>query len=214
MDKYNTAIGIKRNNRVSILLSGIKGEFVRKILHFLVAIVPFIANVDKTMTILLVATGIIFYTIMEKLRQEGVYVLLISDITVFTSRDRDKGKFVLGPVTLGLGAMLALALYPEPASRIAIYALAFGDGFASLFGKLIGGIKIPFTKGKTLIGSLACFVAVGLITYRILNNPLYALATALVATLLEALPTEDLDNIILPVGTGLFISLLLGLPPA
>jgi phytol kinase len=211
MDKYNSALTIKRTARLSILFNGLKGELIRKILHFLVAIVPFIANIDKNLTLLLLATGVIFYTVMEKLRQEGVYVLVISDLTVFASRERDKGKFVLGPVTLGLGAMLALALYPEPASRIAIYALAFGDGFASLCGKLIGGIKLPLTKGKTLAGSLACFISVGLITYRILGNPAFAFATAAVAAILEALPTEDLDNILLPVGTGLFVSLLLNI---
>ncbi len=213
MNRLNSTITIKTEGRLADLLNGIRGELVRKLLHFLVAIVPFMAYIDKTLTMLLLGTGIIFYTVMEKLRQEGVYVLVISDVTVFTSRERDKGKFVLGPVTLGLGAMLALALYPEPASRIAIYALAFGDGFASLAGKLIGGVKLPFSKGKTLAGSLACFLSVGLIAFRILGNPLYALLVGAAAAFLEALPTEDLDNIVLPVGTGLFVSVLLGLFP-
>jgi phytol kinase len=202
-----------RSSRILLAILGIRGELVRKLLHFLVALVPLMANVDKGFTLLLLGTGVIFYIIVEKLRQEGVYVLVISDLTVFASRERDKGRFVLGPVTLGLGAMLALALYPEPASRIAIYALAFGDGFASLAGKLFRGIKIPFTKGKTLAGTSACFIAVFIITFRILGNPVYALLTAAVAAFLEALPTEDLDNILLPAGTGLFVSLLLGLLP-
>ncbi len=213
MERLNSTLTIKTESRLAALINGIKGELVRKLIHFLVAVVPFIAVVDKTFTMLLLGTGIIFYTVMEKLRQEGVYVLIVSDLTIFASRDRDRGGFVLGPVTLGLGAMLALALYPEPASRIAIYALAFGDGFAGLCGKLIGGIKLPFTRGKTLAGSAACFLAVGLITFRILGNPWYALATASVAALLEALPTDDLDNIILPIGTGLFVSVLLGIIP-
>ncbi|MBN2353626.1 MAG: phosphatidate cytidylyltransferase [Spirochaetales bacterium] len=204
---------IKTEGRLAELLTGIKGELVRKLLHFLVAIVPFMAMIDKTLTMLLLGTGILFYTVMEKLRQEGVYVLIISDVTVFTSREKEKGKFVLGPVTLALGAMLALALYPEPASRIAIYALAFGDGFASLAGKLIGGVTLPLTRGKTLAGTLACFLTVGLIAFRILGNPLYALLIGVVAAFLEALPTEDLDNILLPMGTGLFVSVLLGLFP-
>jgi phytol kinase len=204
---------IKNPRRFLLAIQGIRSEIVRKLLHFLVALVPIMANVDKGFTLLILGTGIIFYIIVEKLRQEGVYVLVISDLTIFASRDKDKGKFVLGPVTLGLGAMLALALYPEPASRIAIYALAFGDGFASLAGKLIGGIKLPFTRGKTLAGTLACFVAVWIIAFRILGNPVYALCIAGVAAFLEALPTEDLDNILLPAGTGLFVSLLLGLSP-
>ncbi len=205
MSQFSNDITIKNSQRLLLAIRGIRGEFVRKLLHFLVALVPIMANVDKNFTLLLLGTGIIFYIVVEKLRQEGVYVLVISDLTIFASRDRDKGKFVLGPVTLGLGAMLALALYPEPASRIAIYALAFGDGFARF--------KLPFTRGKTLAGTLACFTAVWIITFRILGNPVYALLTALVAAFLEALPTEDLDNILLPAGTGLFVALLLGLLP-
>src|SRR4030042_212315 len=145
MNQISNDATIKSTQRFLLAIRGIRGVFVRKLLHFLVALVPIMANVDKNFTLLLLGTGIIFYIVVEKLRQEGVYVLVISDLTIFASRDRDKGKFVLGPVTLGLGAMLALALYPEPASRIAIYALAFGDGFASLSGKLIGGVKLPFT---------------------------------------------------------------------
>jgi dolichol kinase len=213
MDRYSTTATIKGISRAAIAFNGIKGEIVRKLLHFLVALVPFLASFDKSMTLMLLATGVIFYTVMEKLRQEGVYVLVISDLTVFASRERDKGGFVLGPVTLGMGAMLALSLYPEPVSLIAIYALAFGDGFASLVGKFIGGVKLPFTKGKTLSGSIACFIAVGIISYRLLGNPLQAVAIAFVAALLEALPTNDFDNILLPVGVGFFVTILLGIFP-
>ena len=213
MERYGTAATVKGIRRLSIILSGLRGEIVRKLLHFMVAIVPVLATVDKNFTLLLLATGVIFYTIMEKLRQEGIYVLMISDLTAFASRARDKGRFVMGPVTLGLGAMLALSLYPEPASRIAIYALAFGDGFASLIGKLIGGVRLPFTKGKTLAGSVACFAAVAVISYRILGNPVHALVIALSAAVLEALPTEDFDNMLLPVGTGFVVMLLMGTIP-
>lgn len=210
MDQYSTITAVKGIKKISQIIIGIRGEIVRKLLHFMVALVPLMANVDKNLTLLLLGTGIIFYTIMEKLRQEGVYVLLISDVTAFASRERDKGNFVLGPVTLGMGAMLALCLYPEPVSRIAIYALAFGDGLSSLIGKLIGGIKLPFTRGKTLAGSLACFAAVAVICYRILENPWEALLIGFVAAVLEALPTDDFDNILLPVGTGFFATLLIG----
>jgi hypothetical protein len=63
--------------------------------------------------------------------------------------------------------MLSLLLYPEPAAAIAIYALAFGDGISSVVGKLIGKIRIPFSGGKTLAGSTACFLAVLASTYAV-----------------------------------------------
>jgi len=190
---------------------GLRGEIIRKLIHFVVAVIPLVAAYSKVLAFSLLATGTIGYVIAENLRLSGMKVLLISNITVLSSRERDRGRFVMGPVTLAIGAMIALLLYPEPASRIAIYALAFGDGFASLVGKLIGGVRIPYTKGKTLAGSLACFFVVAIISFRILQNPAKALTVAAVATLLEVLPTDDLDNILIPVGTGFATVILLGM---
>ena len=116
---------------------------------------------------------------------------------------------MLGPVTLGIGAMLALLLYPKTASTIAIFALAFGDSAAALIGKSVGGIRIPLTRGKTLAGSFACFAVVLAVTYRFTGNFSVSLVIALSASIFEALPATDMDNIILPVGTGFVASQLL-----
>jgi dolichol kinase len=45
--------------------------------------------------------------------------------------------------------MLSLLLYPDPAASIAIYALAFGDGLASLVGKLVGRIRPASLWGRS-----------------------------------------------------------------
>ena len=103
----------------------------------------------------LLAFGTVFYVFAEKARLAGRTILIISDLTIIASRERDRGRFVLGPVTLGVGALLALLLYPSTAAALAIYALAFGDGLASLAGKLLPSPRIPLTRGKTLAGSLA-----------------------------------------------------------
>jgi dolichol kinase len=102
-----------------------------------------------------------------------------------------------------MGAMMAMVLYPEPAAAIAIYALAFGDGLSSLVGRAFGTFRLPFTGGKSLEGSLTCFVAVASSTYAISGNAGGSVAVASIATLVEALPTKDLDNILLPSVTGL-----------
>jgi phytol kinase len=208
MEKFIQAVAARGKDVTAV--RQIKGELVRKLLHFLIALVPLLAAFNKNFTLMLLTAGTIAYIFAEKLRLEGVEIFFISNITIVASRERDKSGFVLGPVTLALGAMMALLIYPEPAARIAIYALAFGDGFSSLMGKIIQGIKIPFTRGKTVAGSLACFVSVFLITWRILGSFWKALCIALVATVLEAMPTADFDNIIIPLGTGLFTSIVIG----
>jgi phytol kinase len=189
--------------------SEIETEFLRKSIHLLIAAVPMLAIINIAFTISLLGAGTIIYTYAERRRAAGYRVAFISIITTAAARERDEGKFVLGPVTLAIGAMIALLLYPEPAAFIAIYALAFGDGLSSIVGKLFGSTRIPLTGGKTLAGSAACFLAVFFVSYRFTSKTIPSLAVAAAATLLEALPTKDLDNIILPVGTGFVASQLL-----
>ncbi|KGE71961.1 phosphatidate cytidylyltransferase [Spirochaeta lutea] len=186
-------------------------EVVRKSIHLLIGFVPMVATlIGVPPTLLLLGAGIILYTSAEYLRYTGTRVPLISRITELASRDRDKNHFVLGPVTLGLGAMLALMLYPEPAASIAIYALAFGDGMASLFGKAFGRIKLPLTGGKSLEGSLGCFLAVFIPTYLLVEPQVsLAIVIAAFAAFIEALPTRDFDNIVMPTVTGAFALLVL-----
>ncbi len=177
-------------------------EIIRKSIHLLIAFVPFFASVDIVFTMTLLGGGIIFYSISEMLRYEGKQVLIISYLTAIAARKRDRGKFILGPVTLGLGAMLALLFYPEPAASLAIYALAFGDGFSSVFGKMWGKRVIPLTGGKTYVGSITCFLTVFIVSFRIIQNIPIAFSLALITMLLEAVPTGDMDNILIPAGTG------------
>ena len=184
-------------------------ELIRKSLHLLISIVPLLAVMNKELTMLLLASGTLFYAYAEQLRLLGSPVFIISSLTVSASRYRDRGRFVLGPVTLGIGAMLALLLYPAPAAAIAIYALAFGDSAASLMGKLIGGLRIPFTAGKTAAGSLSCFLAVLWVTFRVTGSAEISFIIAITATLLEVLPSGDLDNLLLPVGTGMVATYIL-----
>ena len=184
-----------------------RGECVRKSLHMLIALVPGIATVaGVTPTLGLLGFGVLVYTSAEYVRLQGHSVLVISSLTVLASRPRDRGHFVAGPVTLGIGAMLALLLYPAPPAFLAIYALAFGDGFASLVGRSVGRIRIA--NGTTLEGSLACLAAVFGSAMAVTGSLADSLTVALTATFLEALPSDDLDNIILPMGVGLVATLL------
>ena len=138
----------------------IRIELLRKSIHLLIAFVPGIAQLSQGLAVGLLAGGILVYSSCERLRTIGVQVPVISKVTALAARRRDGDLFVKGPVTLGLGALLCLLLFPAPIAAIAIYALAFGDGLSSLVGKTFGIIKLPFTGGKSLEGSLTCLMAV------------------------------------------------------
>ncbi len=200
-----TGYSILRGRRLS---EEIRIELLRKGIHLLIAFVPGLAAIDLRFTVFLLVGGILAYTAFESLRRAGLPVPLISRVTALAARKRDAGKFVLGPITLGLGALLALLLYPNPAASIAIYALAFGDGLSSLVGKSLGSVRLPFTGGKSLEGSITCLIAVYLSAYMLTGDALRSLLVALTATLVEAVPTKDLDNIILPAITGAVVVLV------
>ncbi len=198
-------LGIRNNGRVIIgssMISELRIELIRKAIHLFIAFVPFFASLSLSTTFFLLAGGIILYAWAELLRFSGRRVPVITRITEYAARERDGGKIILGPVTLALGAMAALFFYPEPAASLAIYALAFGDSISSIIGKLFGSVKIPFTRGKSFAGSTACFITVFFISFYLTSNMKGALFIAAAATILEAMPFRDLDNIIVPLGTG------------
>ncbi len=186
----------------------VKTEIVRKSLHFLIALGPSLASFNLVFTMILLSLGTTFSAVAEALRLSGKEIFIVSKLTKSAARTRDAGRFVLGPVTLGLGALLALTFYPNPAAAVAIYALAFGDGFASLIGKVFGTVRIPFTGGKSLEGSLACFLAVFIATYLCTSSLSGSFLIAVAATIIEAAPLKDFDNIALPCIIG-YLSVIL-----
>ncbi len=195
--------------RIRTVSRDLQTELIRKSIHLSIALVPSVVQLIGTQaTLVLLSIGTVLYTYAEVQRHSGIQVPVISRITEMASRRRDMNRFVLGPVTLGIGAMLALLLYPDPAASIAIYALAFGDGLASLVGRFLGRVTVPATGGKTVEGSLACAGAVAISTYAVYPVPAVVATAAITATLLEVLPTGDADNLILPVGVGVAVSLL------
>lgn len=188
---------------------GMEKEIVRKSIHLLIASIPLMASINISITIGLLTAGTIIYSYSETLRCSGSPVFIISNITMIAARERDRNRFVLGPVTLGLGALLTLLLYPNPAATIGIYALAFGDGLSSIFGKLFGKHTMPLFKSKTYAGSLTCLIAVFLTSYAVCGNPVKSLIIALGATFIEALPLKDFDNLLIPVGSAALAQLIL-----
>ncbi|MDR0539645.1 MAG: phosphatidate cytidylyltransferase [Spirochaetaceae bacterium] len=179
---------------------------VRKGIHLFVALIPSFALINKTFTLILLVCGICLYTICEILTLKGVKVPLFYRIIGLANRERDKGKFALGPVTLGAGAALSILLFAPEAAFVAIYALAFGDGFASLAGRIMGRTRPAFLMGKSVEGSLACFLTVYLSALHVSHNWLFSLTVTVTATVVEALPLKDWDNIIIPLSAGYIAS--------
>jgi dolichol kinase len=193
------------------MLREIRTEIVRKAIHLLIALSVPLSALDRSAALALLLAGTLLYTVFETLRFKGVKIPLVSSLTAIAMRNRDQGHFVLGPVTLGAGALLSLLLFPPAAAAAAVYALAFGDGLSSLAGKLWGRIRPFWLFGKSVEGSCVCFAAVLTSSYIAVGNTQAAFIGALAAVLTEALPLKDYDNLAIPLATGLAISLALPL---
>ena len=189
----------------------VRTELIRKSIHMLIALVPLLAALAGRGTALaLLSGGVVVYTYAEILRVQGSRIPFITFLTTAAARREDfHGKIIVGPITLGIGAMVSLLMYPHTASVIAIYALAFGDSVSSIIGRAVGRIHIGLWQYKTLEGSLACFLAVLFVSFRLTGSLSGACFIAATATILEALPVRDLDNIIMPMGSGLAACLVL-----
>lgn len=197
--------GIVARQRINSILK----ELFRKAIHICSSFVPFFLKLAYVPTLILLVVAVSCYSICEILRLKGFNIPIISKVTEIASRKRDENKFVLGPVTLVLGIIIAALLLPIEYAQVGIFALAFGDGLASLVGRLFGKITIPGSRGKTVAGSLACFIAVFISTYVVCGNCLISLIIGTAAMLIEVLPLADFDNILIPIIIGTIYSFII-----
>jgi len=183
-------------------LNSILKELFRKSIHICSSLVPLFLGLAYWPVIILLVLAAAGYSVCEILRLKGYTIPLISKITEIAARKRDENKFVLGPVTLVIGILIAALVLPLDCAKVGIFALSFGDGLASLVGKLIGKVTIPGAKGKTVAGSLACFTAVYISTFCCCKNCFVSLIIAVCAMLIEVMPLADFDNVLIPVSIG------------
>ena len=204
-NQRNPLHGIVERQRLNAIIK----ELFRKSIHICSSLVPFFLALSYWPVIGLLVFALVFYTVSELLRSKGINIPLISKVTEIAARKRDENRFVLGPVTLVCGILIAALLLPLDCARVGIFALAFGDGLASLMGKLIGKITIPGAHGKTAAGSLTCFFAVFLSTFCCCGNCLLSLSVALCAMFIEILPLSDFDNVIIPPVIGVLYFIMI-----
>ena len=215
-------IRVKADRVVSSKLSGIlpiidgkprkrsfptTNDFVREDIHASGFFMPVIAGL---IGVPVVASIIIFiaivYTASELSRLEGRELPLVSAITRHAASPSELYGFAAAPLYFAFGIVATLLLFPTLAGGAAIAMFCFGDSAASLFGGLIS-TSLPFNKGKTWEGSLAGFFF-AFLAGLFFVSPVLALVGAAVAMTIEVLPLPLNDNVLVPVITGVALTLL------
>jgi len=135
------------------------------------------------------------------------------------SRTGDRREILRGPLFYGI-MFIAMTLIYWKDSFIGIPALMImcgGDGIADIVGRRVASPKLPWSREKSVAGSLSVFAGGWLLTLLIfaiyvwvgefpspLNRFLFPVTwIALGAMFVESLPFKDVDNITLTIASAL-----------
>jgi phytol kinase len=127
------------------------------------------------------------------------------------SRSGDRREILRGPLFYGIIFVVMTLIYwkTSPIGMTAVMLMCGGDGLADIIGRGIKSPKLPWSRDKSVAGSLGMFIGGWILTAFILalfvarsvfTGPftVYLLPItiiAAVATLVESLPLKDVDNI-------------------
>ncbi len=180
-------------------------ESIRKSIHISSLIIPFAYryilgfNRKLSFSILLAAFTIAiiveFYRFWQPSFKKFFYRLFGLILRRHEMRD------FTGATYLIFSSMLCIAFFENQIAFASIAFLSIGDTFAALVGMNFG--KRKFIKiGKSLEGSLACFLSTFIFGLFFLDNPLIAVTGALAATIAELVDIPVDDNVKIPLFSG------------
>ncbi len=130
-----------------------------------------------------------------------------------------KDKIDWGIILYPASVLFVVLLYvDQPIYSAILWAvMAFGDGFAGLFGRLYGKKLLPYSKNKTIFGT-AVFVitsfVVSLLAFLIYkgcidkNSIIFSILISVSLALIESLSLKITDNLLIMIGGIPFVELL------
>ena len=206
MGKLSSILPILDNRKIKRSFPS-TNDFVREDIHAAGFFMPVIAElVGVTPVAIFIILMSVVYLISELARLDGKNIPFISAVTRHAASQSELYGFAAAPLYYAFGILFTLLVFPFPASAAAIAIFALGDSTASIFGGLIGK-RLPYNKGKTLEGSLSGFVF-AFLAGCLFVSPWIALAGAAVAMFVEYLPLPINDNVVIPIVTAAFLTLL------
>ena len=179
-------------------------EIQRKITHLIGLVIPILYHYADNKRFIVV--GLIFVTWLFLCLEIFRYVVpdFNSSFLKFLSpilRSHEKRGKVLGSTYFVLSSLLSVILFPQKIAVACITFLGLGDLFAAIIGKKWGRIRI--LSGKSLEGSLACFVTCFVVSILVIKiKPIVGLFGAVAATAFELIPIGIDDNLTVPLMSG------------
>ena len=170
----------------------------RPIIHALSLAVPIVVELtSRDLAVAFLFAAVAVFTISEVVRLRGGRVPLITSFTLRMSQPGEEARFIVGPVYLAIGIVVALLIFPLNIAFASILIVGVGDPVAAYVGRKIGHLKLG---RKTLEGFMGGLVASSLIA-SLLVSPVAAFVGSFAAMCLELLGVVD-DNLTMPIGAG------------
>lgn len=128
-------------------------------------------------------------------------------------------EMLLGPLFYGIAFVVLTILYwtDSPIGIVALMLICGGDGMADIIGTKVKSPPLPWSKQKSVAGTLAMFIGGWLLSFVIIS--IFILAgkfsyqiseivvpitiLAVLGTMVESLPYSDIDNLTVPAITML-----------
>jgi len=187
-----------------------RNQIIRGTIHMSGFTVPFTCNYlfNRHLVALIISLTTLLYIISELTRIMGRNFPILTSITSRAAVKLEPYEFATAPIFYALGIILSLTIFPPSVGYAAIAILTLGDGSATLFGKKLGKTRFPFNKAKNLEGSILGFT-LAFLGATLFIDPIRALISATAGMLTECLPTPINDNLIIPLVTGILLTLTL-----
>ncbi|MCW6160052.1 MAG: hypothetical protein LVQ95_03130 [Candidatus Micrarchaeales archaeon] len=113
---------------------------------------------------------------------------------ILKKMEREDSLYGLGALYLGVGAALIIGfIHNLHFALIGFAALLFADPLATIVGLNLDGPKLPYSRKKSVYGTIAFFLAVAVIGYLFIG--IYSLAFAALLAFVESFDTPLDDNI-------------------
>mgnify|MGYP000936779629 FL=1 len=154
----------------------------------------------------------------------GIGIIKDERIIKSLSRSGDPKEILKGPLYYGIVFIIITILFwrYSPIGIVALMILCGGDGIADLVGSRWGKhYPIPWSKSKSLVGSLgmfmgglifsftilAIFISAGFFQLSLLETLSKLLIVCISAIIVESLPFDNIDNVSVPI-TAIIIGFL------
>ncbi len=198
----------------------LKNEIYRKLIHLFAIVIPIIyLFISKPLMILLSGLFMLSMIELDVLKQKykgvaNIYNKYLGDVLRYSEKDFKKRKFT-GGTYLSIGAFITVLFFEKNIAISAMIIMIVSDSFSAIVGKSIGKIKI---FQKTLEGTLVFFIAglllILFVTPKMTPFPeeVYSAIIALaICTVLDVIPFNLDDNVLIPVSFAFFYSLFFSL---